>query len=353
MRAPAPRPGRSRRAPRAPWRWRTPRGSRRSVTQACDQVALSVDELDRCAQDLLRGGEHELRDVGHRDVDLPGRDQDDERHHADHQRERPAPHVRPPRRAGRAPGARGPGTRRCAAGRSSRGRGNGTSVTPATRPGRAVSDTTRSARKTASAIECVTSTIVHGRRVQTRCSSRFSVSRVQRVERGEGLVEQQHPRRLDEAAGDGGPLAHADRQLGRPAPLEATDAGELAQGPSPLDPLGPADSADPQGQGDVGLHGHPRQQVRLLEHDGQVPSAARSGRRPLQTDRPPMQTVSRGGGRQPGQDPQQRRLAAAGGADDGDHLVVLDRQVDRRQRLDRGRSVPEPLRHADQVDVGH
>ena len=58
------------------------------------------------------------------------------------------------------------------------GRSNGTTVSRTTRPGRPLNDTTRSARKTASAMECVTSRHVQRLSASTRCSSRFIASRV-------------------------------------------------------------------------------------------------------------------------------------------------------------------------------
>ena len=203
-------------------------------------------------------------------------------------------------------------------------------------------------------IEWVTSTIVHGRSVHTRCSSRLSVSRVQRVERGEGLVEEEHRRRADEPAGDRGPLAHADRELRRPAPFEAADTGELAQRRGPRVPLGPRDAAHAQRQRDVRLDVHPRQEVGFLEHDGELieRGAVRRGRRPTPGGSSTV-TAPSDGAVSPAMIRSSVVLPQPGRTDERDDLVVLDREVDRFEREHRARSVAEPLPDAGEVDGRH
>ena len=61
---------------------------------------------------------------------------------------------------------------------SGRGRGWSTRMSSSSRPGRAVITSTRSARNTASGIECVMNSTVFCRSIQMRCSSRFMCSRV-------------------------------------------------------------------------------------------------------------------------------------------------------------------------------
>jgi hypothetical protein len=172
------------------------------------------------------------------------------------------------------------------------------------------------------------------------------------VEGVEGLVEQQRPRPVDEAAGDGGPLAHAHRQLGRPLAPEAADADELAQRVRPLQPLPPADASEPQRQGDVLGHAEPGEQVRLLEHHGEVPQ--RLGVGPVAVPHRASAGAHGAGGRrrEAGQDPQQGRLAAAGRADHRHDLASPDGQVDGRERGDGAGAVAVALGHPDQLELG-
>ena len=235
-----------------------------------------------------------------------------------------------------------------------RGRQKGTSVIPATRPGRAVSDTTRSERKTASRDRVGHEH--HGARALGPHPLQLEVERVagQRVERGEGLVEEQHRRRTDQPACDRGPLAHADRELRRPAPFETADAGELTERRSTRRA---ARRARRPARG-AAARRSPR---RSSTAGGSAPGTRRrADRAPRRSGRPSnhtgrSSTVTRAVGRrrQPGHDPQQRRLATARRTDQRDDLVVVDREVDRFEREHRARSVAEPLPDAGEVDSRH
>src|SRR5258707_398233 len=71
------------------------------------------------------------------------------------------------------------------------------------------------------------------------------------------------------------------------------------------------------GEGDIALHGKPGQQGMALKYDGAI--EAGSG------DLPPAEQHRPGRCRfQPGQDVEDRRLAAAGMADQADELAGLD-----------------------------
>ena len=101
------------------------------------------------------------------------------------------------------------------------------------RRGRAVADSTitRSARKTASGMPCVTSTMVVPVALPEPQQLHVEPLAGQRVEGAERLVQQQHRRVAREGTRDRGALAHAARQLVRPRPLEAVEADQAEQRP--------------------------------------------------------------------------------------------------------------------------
>ena len=178
---------------------------------------------------------------------------------------------------------------------------------------------TRSERKTASAIEWVTSSVVVARSVQIRCSSRLSRWRVISSSAPNGsssssIVGFDHQR-----AGDRHALAHAAGELGRPGRLEALEADQLDQvGDGVGADLHPADL---ERQPDVGRDGAPRQQRRVLEGDAELVLAA-DRRRAIRRAPAPCRTV---GVLQVGEDAQHRRLAAAGRPEQGQELALAAR----------------------------
>ena len=103
---------------------------------------------------------------------------------------------------------------------SERGRGNGTSWMLATRPGRGLITTTRSARKIASSIEWVISTIVVVRIEPDFLDQPVHLLAGEGVERAERLVHQQHRRLVGRGAHQGGALLHAAGKLAREAAAE-------------------------------------------------------------------------------------------------------------------------------------
>jgi hypothetical protein len=105
-----------------------------------------------------------------------------------------------------------------------------------------------------------------------------------------------------------------------------TDQGELVFGDARS--RGFVHSAQAQPQRDVVAHRQPRHQRVLLEDDTAVGARA--------DHRPAVEQDLAGGRRQKAGDAiQQRRLAAARGAERDDEVAVLHGQVDGRQRLQR------------------
>ena len=134
------------------------------------------------------------------------------------------------------------------------------------------------------------------------------------VEVREGLVHEQHVRLHGERPRDADALLLATGELGREAVRAVAQPDQVQVVPGALLPARPfvLDEAK------IGHHGAPRQQPRVLKdvaHPG-IPVTGPQGDRP------------RGVRLDAGDDVQQRGLAAAGRADDGDERLARDRQVD-------------------------
>ncbi len=168
------------------------------------------------------------------------------------------------------------------------------------------------------------------------------------VERAERLVHQQQRRIVDQRAHDSRALAHAAGELARVAVREVREA-HLREEPHRALAVGLRVHA-----AQLDLHQHvvehvaPVQQHRALEHDAEV--GLRAGHAPAAHDH-----LARARRMQPRDDPQQRALAAARGADDREELAFADREVDGLQRVRLARSgavaLAIGLGHAAQVDV--
>ena len=127
------------------------------------------------------------------------------------------------------------------------------------------------------------------------------------VEGAEGLVHEEDVGLLGEGPGDGDPLAHAAGQLVGPLvaePVEVDGVQELLGLPGPLALRGTP--AQLEGELDVAADREPREQRRLLEHQGD-PAAAVDG--------------ARRRGVEAGDEVEQRALAAARGADEAHELA--------------------------------
>ena len=139
------------------------------------------------------------------------------------------------------------------------------------------------------------------------------------VERGERLVQQQHPRALHQGAGERDPLALAAGELvGAPAfqPVEL-DHGEGV--PGPLFERGAANAVHAQAVGDVVEDAEMGEEGVGLEHH--VERAA------VGPDRDQVPAVERNLARfgvlEAGEDTQQRRLAASGRPEQRIELILL------------------------------
>ena len=86
------------------------------------------------------------------------------------------------------------------------------------------------------------------------------------VERGKRLVHQQDLRARAQRAGDRHALAHAARQLGRVALLEAVEADDLDVAHRPLDALALAHALDLERECDVVEHRAPGKRRLVLKH---------------------------------------------------------------------------------------
>ena len=163
----------------------------------------------------------------------------------------------------------------------------------------------------------------------------------QLVERAERLVHQQQVRLMDEGAAQGDALLHAAGELMRPGVVEGrkTDQRQELAGARPRRlVVAPEDLHREQHIVD---HRAPRHQARRLKHEAVV--AERTG------DLTPADGHrARGLGDQPGDDAQQRGLAAAGRPEQRNQLTALEaeaRIVERDDRLRRARAELADRKH--------
>ena len=172
------------------------------------------------------------------------------------------------------------------------------------------------------------------------------------VEGGEGLVQHQQRRLVDEGAAQGNALLHAAGQLPRVAVAEPVEADGREQRPRLLAILGlfsaeaaPVRLDDLERQEDVVDDLAPGQQVRVLEsHAGDLDRPAH----PVAED-DDLAGIRR---HEPGDQLHQRGLAAAGRADDGGELAAADgeRRILQGEHAARHALIGE--RHVLDVDEG-
>ena len=199
------------------------------------------------------------------------------------------------------------------------------------RPGRALITTTRLPMKTASSMSWVTkSTVLRCCLPDAEQQLLHQLARLV-VERAEGLVHQQHARVVGQRARDRGALLHAARQLLRVVLVEALQAHLGQEAVRDLQLLRARQAALAQAEADVVQHRQPGEQRVALEHHAAVGAGAVDA---LAVE----QHLAGGRVVQPGDDAQQRALAAAAGAEDGDEVVLGHVQVGGLQRQRRCRS---------------
>jgi hypothetical protein len=141
----------------------------------------------------------------------------------------------------------------------------------------------------------------------------------ERVERRERLVHEQDLRLNRERAGDAHALLHPARELVGEGVGGVAQAGGVQQAVDDRRPR--AAPLDVEPVGDVLAHGLPGEQPEVLEDHRD----ARRGAGDRLGVQPDLALSRR---EQPAHGAQQRRLAAAGRADDAHQLVLADLQVD-------------------------
>ena len=170
----------------------------------------------------------------------------------------------------------------------------------------------------------------------------------QRVERREGLVEQQDVGIGGQRAGDGDALAHAAGKLGRPAVGGVAEADHVDVAPHARLPLGARHALEDRVDGErhVGADGEPRHQRIGLEDDAAVGAGALD---PVAADGD-LAGVGHG---EAGHQRDEGRLARAGEAHDGHDLALLDGEVDVVQHLGPPAGVAVALAHAPEFEESH
>ena len=155
------------------------------------------------------------------------------------------------------------------------------------------------------------------------------------VERGERLVEQQHLRVVDERPGDRDALLLPAADLVGLLVLVAVHLDEVEHGVDFAVDLLARLARDAQAEGDVVADAQVREQRVVLEHGVDAAHVRRQARdvAPVEEDAAGVRLL------EAGEDAQQRRLAAAAGAEQGVELAALDLQA----RVVDGREAAEAL----------
>jgi len=141
--------------------------------------------------------------------------------------------------------------------------------------------------------------------------------------RAERLVEEEDVRLEDEGAGDGDALLLAAGKLVRPPPAHAGQADELEIALDPLGDAGGREAPHAERVGDVVEGGEVREEGEPLEHHA---DRAAPGRDTLDGGAVDLDAPG-GGGDEARDHAQQRGLAAARGAEDGEEAA--GREVER------------------------
>ncbi|ESZ38188.1 hypothetical protein X732_19735 [Mesorhizobium sp. L2C066B000] len=151
------------------------------------------------------------------------------------------------------------------------------------------------------------------------------------IQRAKGLVEQQHVALLHHGAQKGGALAHAAGKLGRPGALETGKAELSEQRRDAFARRLAAKTLHFQPQRHIVDDAPPRHQRVALRHEGEgaaLQSRAVEAHVALAFQRA-------------GQQLEQRRLAGAGRAEDGDELAGRDMKRNAGEHLKRAEVLPD------------
>ena len=152
------------------------------------------------------------------------------------------------------------------------------------------------------------------------------------VERAEGLVQQHRRLAEQHRAQEGGALAHAARELPRPARSNPPSPKRSSSGRARARAAA-ADAGELEADRDVVDRPPPRQQRVALGHEG-------AGAEPAGAGRPSISDLARVGMLEPGEDVEQRALAGAAGADQRHELAGLRRRGRRGRASAAARSPP-------------
>ena len=163
------------------------------------------------------------------------------------------------------------------------------------------------------------------------------------VEGAEGLVQEQHGRPIDERTGERHALRLATGDLGGLALLEPGQLDELEHLGDPRLDLVALDALAPEAERDVLVDRQVREQRVVLEDRVDVPLVRRQPRHVLALE---FDEAGRGL-LEPADHPQRRGLAAAGWAEEGEELTVLDVERD----VVHGGHIAELLDYLDEPDV--
>ena len=144
------------------------------------------------------------------------------------------------------------------------------------------------------------------------------------VERAERLVEQQHARLVDERAGDGDALLLTAGELGHVAVGVVLKAYQTQHTHDLLGDNVLRLLLDGQAEGDVVVDVHVREERVFLEHGVDLALVGRDVHDILAVE----EDLALGGLQEAAEDAQQRRLAAAGGTEQGDELIFVNVQAD-------------------------
>ena len=163
------------------------------------------------------------------------------------------------------------------------------------------------------------------------------------IQIGERLIHQQNCWISRQGPGDAHPLAHAFRELMGVGVSERQQAHPFEMPPRARDPFRQRHAHQAQPVGHIAQRSHPRQRAGPLEHQrGAEPAGVAPGhghRTCCRVD-------------QPGQDVEQRRLPAAGRADQRRELAVADRKGDVLYCCERAVQTRIHLAQANDVDPG-
>jgi hypothetical protein len=149
------------------------------------------------------------------------------------------------------------------------------------------------------------------------------------VERRERLIHQQQGRVGDEPARDRNPHLHAAGEFARIGVAKLGEADLLQRPDDALSRDIGRDAGERERQRDIVRHRAPRHQGRLLEHE--------ADRKPVAPRARPGPAPRNGAARrlaEPCDQPQRRRLAAAGRPEYRDEFAARDREVEAVERPD-------------------